>query len=90
MRRPFVFDGKHVGTYWATHSDKAHRPFVSYGKYVGTSWATRSDKARHPLTYWSRAFMNARRPLLVTESKIVTPFSKNYYIEAQCAHNSHK
>jgi hypothetical protein len=46
--------------------------------------------ARHPLTYCSCAFMNMRRPLLVTESKIVTPFSKNCYIKAQDAHNSHK
>jgi hypothetical protein len=47
---------------------------------MGNTWvpngATRSDKVCHPL--------------LVTESKIVTPFSKNCYIKAQDAQNSHK
>jgi hypothetical protein len=71
-------------------SDKACRPVVSYGKHVGTEWVTRSDKAHRPLTYWSCTFMNTRRSLLVTESKIVTPFSNNCYIKAHDAHNSHK
>jgi hypothetical protein len=51
-------------------------PFISDGKHVGTSWATHSDKAC--------------RPLLATESKIVTAFSKNCYVKAQDAQNSHK
>jgi hypothetical protein len=33
-------------------------------------------EARRPLTYWSHTFMNARRPLLVTKSKIVIPLAK--------------
>jgi hypothetical protein len=50
-------------------SDKARHPFP-YGKHMGTERATRSDKLC--------------RPLLVTESKIVTPFSKNCYIKTGC------